>query len=92
MVTSYSGFEDFADAVQAQTVKTTGEGWQALSDECKAGSEGLGKEKFFFLGGMRVQQQVMQFGWYFHWIHGGIFKKMLLNKDVPFQFHQDWLD
>ena len=43
MVTSYSGFEDFADAVQAQTVKTTGEGWQALSDECKAGSEGLGK-------------------------------------------------
>lgn len=36
MVTSYSGFEDFSDAVQAEAVKTTGEGWQALSDECKA--------------------------------------------------------
>lgn len=35
-VTAYPGFEDFCDAVQAEAVKTSGEAWQAVSDECKA--------------------------------------------------------
>ena len=35
-VTAYPGFEDFCDAVQAEAVNTSGEAWQAVSDECKA--------------------------------------------------------
>ena len=35
-MTAYPGFEDFCDAVQAEAVKTSGEAWQAVSDECKA--------------------------------------------------------
>ena len=42
-VTAYPGFEDFCDAVQVDPVKTSGEAWQAVSDECKAwGMLGMG--------------------------------------------------
>ena len=41
-MTAYPGFEDFCDAVQAEAVKTSGEAWQAVSDECKADFTGPG--------------------------------------------------